>query len=243
FSGAAFDALYAGRPVVVTGMVDEGASDAERLSRADRERSTLRGVAGTWDGHDDPVEALAAAEHLLHTPAYKEFLDRMFVNPVRAGEACAQEIRRLLDEGPAEHFGAEQVRAAARKYITQNRELRALQLRGAGSRPGAAGGSGLRLGYIRIRRFLARSERLRRAVKWARYQRAHLLRRREEERARPTGPLPPPLPAERREEIFRLLAPLLSQARIRVAREHDAPGCDLAVLGDARRAFLEVLHT
>src|SRR5690606_36680294 len=87
FSGAAFDALYAGRPVVVTGMVDEGASDAERLSRADRERSTLKGVAGEWDGHGDPVPALVEAEQLLNMPAYKEFLDRMLVNHGRVGEA------------------------------------------------------------------------------------------------------------------------------------------------------------
>src|SRR5690606_33575821 len=143
-----------------------------------------------WPGAADLIGAFAQATQRLVAPAYQDFVADTFVNPGTAGAACAEEIRRLLAEGEPEHFGARQVREATRRYIVLNRELRAQVGHRAASPNGAVvpGRTRLdpRLFYRRTRRFLARSQRLRRAVRGVRRRvRAH--------RARlplPPGPVP-----------------------------------------------------
>src|SRR5690606_13050857 len=92
--------------------------------------------------------------------------------------------------------------------------------------------------YRRTRRFLARSQRLRRAVRGVRRRvRAH--------RARlplPPGPVPAAAPAQRREEIFAALAPYLAEERVTVVRDHDAPGAEVAALTTGKRALHRALR-
>lgn len=238
FSGAAFDALYAGLPVVLAGQADASVRDYQRLSDQERDLSLLRGVAEPWPADRDLFEAFAAAEHLLDSPAYKEFLSATFVNPGSAGPVGAREIRRLIEEGPPAHFGAEQVRETTQRYITRNRELSAGQARKSPLARSTT--ADLKLVYRRSRRLLARSRLLRGAVHRARAM-AYGRRLRSQPPAA-TGPVPAAVPAERREEITALLAGPLAAAGVRLARAEEAPGSPVAMRVTAKRQIYEVLR-
>src|SRR5690606_31560849 len=186
----------------------------------------LAGLVGFWSG-GDLLAAFAEATQRLGTDAYQQFLTRTFVNPGKAGEACAAQIQHLLDQGEPEHFGARQVREATRRYIVHNRELRAqLGHRRTGSPDGAliAGRSRFdpALFYRRARRFLARSHRLRRLVRGVRRR----VRAYQSRLPLPPGPVPAAAPAQRREEVFAALAPYLAEERVTVVRDQDTPGAE-----------------
>jgi hypothetical protein len=249
-SGAAYDALYAGLPVVLAATPDPLAvgRDYDRLSPAERDHSLLAGIAAVWQvgDPDGPWPAFATAEQQLGSPSYKDFLDTTFVNAGTAGAACAREIRRLLDEGEPPHFGAQQVRDTTKRYITTNRELRRRAVpepaTGDGESPTTrpAGPPSLRLTYRRARRFLARSQSLRRLVRAARRR-----LRGGPQPAAPElgpGPLPAAAPARRREDVFESLVPQLAAEGVTVLRDTELTGADVAVLTTSKRRVLAAMQ-
>jgi hypothetical protein len=258
FSGAAFDAAYAGLPLVLTGSADPLSADFVRLSTEELDDELLREVAVRWSPGENLVAAFAAAEHMVGPEARQRFRDRLFVNPGRAGAACAREIERLLDEGLPPHFPAEQVRTATRRYITDGRRLRFRASRVAFDelgptfplrRPPAPGRrvGRLRRAYLRSRRMLARSPQLRRMVHVVRHWRHHGYRRpASDPRSAPDahGPVSQevePSPAARRETVRRLLAPHLAAEAVALARDSDTPGATTAVLTTQKRGLHRAL--
>jgi hypothetical protein len=244
FSGAVYDALYAGLPVVLAGSADPRGRDYSRLSPPECDRSLLDGLAATWHPDGDLLEAFAAAERLLDGTAYKEFLAARFVNPGSAGAACGSEILRLLAEGEPDHFGAQQVRDATRRYILSLRSRTSESRHGVPTSRRLArtvsrhAPVDLRLAYRRCRRFLARSAAVHRLVRGVRRQ----------VRSRSRGPAPgfddppPATPGGRREGVFTLLAPYLEAERVPAARDCAEPGADLAVPVSARRGLHRALR-
>lgn len=246
-SGAAYDALYAGLPVILASTSYDREGDYHRLSSADRDFSLLSRVASVWDISGDFFEALAAAERLKNTPDRRDFLERTFVNAGSAGAACAEEVRRLLEEGEPEHFGAQQVRGSTRRYITTGRRRRNLfvdeetgDLRVDHQLPPIRQSrfAEIRLALRRIRGLLAKSDTLRRTV--------HTLRRRVRASEIRPDEIPgrplPPAPGSRREAIFRDLLPYLMAEGVASVRDSEEPGADAAVLVDAKRGLYRALR-
>jgi hypothetical protein len=218
-SGAAYDALYAGVPLILTGSVDPSSEDYRRLSDDERESHALQTVAAWWNPEDELTAALARAAELADSPEREELVREYFVNPGAAGEACAREIVGLIEHGEKPHFAARQVREATKRYILANRELRAKE-KAVSPRPDQQLGLPLaRKVVARVaRRLVARSELLRTAATTIRNPRTIV-----------TAPLPLPAPPrEARETIWKLLAPYFSTNNVSVAREDDRPGSAVA---------------
>ncbi len=124
FSGAAFDALYARRPLVLVGDADPEAEDYHRLSAADIDRSHLAGLGVVWESGRPLDDAVAEARsRLADDAAYRGFVDRFFVNHGTAGRACADAIVDLIDNGEPYDFARWQVRARTRELMGRNRRL------------------------------------------------------------------------------------------------------------------------
>lgn len=244
FSGAAFDALAVGLPTVLAGSADPSAGDFARLSDEEQEQGLLAGVTARWEpGQDDLFEAFASAESLLGASAYAELRERLWTNQGTAGKACAEAIGDLIENGPAPHFGAEQIRTTVRRYITSNRQLSGkLSASKAGTVP--IGGkppllSRARLGltYRRLARLAKRSEL---AVRLAKFVRRRLRSRRMDNFE--IDPSVPAAPADRREHVVSLLEPALTAQKVRIMRDEPVNGCDVGLFHDDKRRLHKALR-
>lgn len=125
FSGAAFDALYARRPLVLVGEAAPDALDIERLSKADITKSEIRTLAAMWDADRPLADAVGEAlDRIADDDAYQQYVDRFYVNHGTAGKACAEAILQLLEEGEPEDFARAQVRTRTRELLRKNQSLR-----------------------------------------------------------------------------------------------------------------------
>jgi len=225
FSGSAFDAIYAGLPVVLAGIADPSVKDYARLSDADVSRSLLGGVATTWSGEDDLLDSFSTAQDLVDGPQRTELVARLFVNPGTAGAACASAIGDLLENGEAAEFSVLQVRSATKRYIELNRQLRVRLARQSEPESVVAGASRQRERIRSVRRRLrvrlAKSPTLRSLVNRLRPARQSQLRI----TARP--PMPP---HQLRETIWAALAPHLEENSVSATRDHSGDGAAAAVL-------------
>ena len=110
-SGAAYDALYARRPLVLVGEPNATSEDYHRLSTTDRERALLSELAATWTPGQPFEAAIEDAERRLDDERELErFTNELFSNPGTAGKACADALLDLLENGVPAHFEREQVR-------------------------------------------------------------------------------------------------------------------------------------
>jgi len=225
FSGSAFDALYAGLPVVLTGLADPAAKDYARLSETDLSRGLLQDVATTWTTDDDLLECFKAAQALVNNPQRQELIARLFVNPGSAGAACASAIRDLLEHGEEADFSVLQVRAATRRYIDLNRQLRVRIARQAEAATTTAAAQRVpqpaRPLYRRLRARLAKSPAVRAVVARVRRRRPTSV----EGEAHPVQP-----PHQLREALWSVLSPYLQENAVSVARDHGDDGAAAAVL-------------
>jgi hypothetical protein len=125
YSGAAFDALYARRPLLLAGAADPTGTDFHRLSPDELERAHLLPLAVTWDPSRDFADMVDEAAEQLDDQRYEGFVDRFFVNHGQAGRACADAILEVLEHGERLDFGHRQVRARTRDLIERTRSLQA----------------------------------------------------------------------------------------------------------------------
>ncbi|CAM3448738.1 stealth conserved region 3 domain-containing protein [Stackebrandtia soli] len=244
-SGAAFDALYAGLPVVVTGAVDPKSTDLARLSASERGASPLSDLTEPWQREGELISAFIRAAAKLRTTEYATFLAETYANPGNAGKAAATAIGRLIEEGPGAHFASDQVRENMRRYIVRNRALnRTSKVEQGGTPPpdaGVVGPPDRRLSYVyrKARAELAQIGPLRKAVQWRRD------RRRAASVPNPASVVgvAEPRPAQRRDQVWRTIAPVLKAAKVRVARDHDGPGATVAVRVEDKAALYRALRS
>ena len=126
FSGAAFDAAFCRRPVLLTGQVEEGVGDGARLSRNDLERSHLADLAVEWmaDRSFEKAVELAFAR-ASDGAAYDRFVNRFFVNVGRAAEAAAAAIVEAPSVSRTTHELGGMIDEALARHVVANRQLRA----------------------------------------------------------------------------------------------------------------------
>ncbi|HEY8473027.1 MAG TPA: stealth conserved region 3 domain-containing protein [Natronosporangium sp.] len=246
-SGAVHDALYAGLPVVIASTVRKRHDERGRLSSSDLDHAMVADVAAIWRPGEDIFEAFRVAEQRLASPAYREFVDTMFVNPGGAGAECARQIKQLLAEGEQLPFGAAQVRDATKRYILLARRRRKVNIdeetgeMRLNDRPAMLKRRrfDLRRAYRRARQVAASSDWLKRNV-----HRVRRVQRRIKARAlvrELEGPRPLPTPAGRREAVFEALLPHLQAENVSVVRDGDAPGAAVAILVSDRKAVRRAL--
>lgn len=126
YSGAIYDALAVRRPVLVVDELNEQSADLHRLSEEDRSHSDVAELIDRLTPDRSIRDAYEAVlEKLSDDARFDRFLERYFVNLGSAGRACAEEIKRLVQYGEPKVFHVLQVREANRRYILENRELRA----------------------------------------------------------------------------------------------------------------------
>jgi hypothetical protein len=250
YSGAAFDALYAGLPVVITGSPDRTAKDYRRLSSDELRRSLLNRATAPWQPGDDLSQALQIARKKLGGSDYGQLISELFTNPGTSAAACAREIERLLESGPQVHFAAQQVRLATERYITANRGLRSqiAELSVPASSTPASDGAELSWRHLRAGIRLSLHRRARRLQDRNAFAARLFKALRGQGSSNPlaldsddTGPPPEPTPAARREAVFQSLLPCLEKAGATVARDHDRPGADIAVQQSDKKAFHDAL--
>ncbi|MGH8879062.1 MAG: stealth conserved region 3 domain-containing protein, partial [Stackebrandtia sp.] len=235
--------LYAGLPVVLVDAGDASETDYARLSPGERDASNLAAVTETWQPGTDLVEAFESSQAKQQTTGYSAFIADTFANPGSAGRAAAEQVNRLLAEGPMPHFGADQVKETARRYIMTNRQLRSGGAVTVEAGPDAAAlrepeTAGHRL-LRQARSRMARVDRLRDMVR-----RARRLRRTYQGAPAdlPVGDLTEPRPAYRREAIWRQLQPHLTAVGAQVARATDYPGATVAIRRQHRRRLYQALR-
>lgn len=126
YSGAIYDALAMRTPVALVEGFNHASISATRLSTDDLSRSSVGGLAHPWTPGDPVLAAFESSRVLLSDDdVYRGFIDRFYVNFGSAGRACADELRALAADGPTLEFATRQVRDTTRRYIKQNRALRA----------------------------------------------------------------------------------------------------------------------
>lgn len=126
YSGAIYDALAVRRPVLVVDELNEQSEHLRRLSDEDRSHADIVDLVCNLRRYRFVREAYeAAAEKLANDARFDRFLERYFVNLGSAGRACAEEIMRLAENGEPKTFHVLQVRDSNRRYILENRKLRA----------------------------------------------------------------------------------------------------------------------
>lgn len=126
YSGAIYDALAARRPVLLVDMLNERSSDLTRLSEEDRSHSEILDVAGSWKPGNSLIAAYEQAfARICDDRTFGRFLEKYFVNLGCAGKCCADEILALEHGGEPQRFDVSQVREAHRRFILENRKLRA----------------------------------------------------------------------------------------------------------------------
>ena len=241
FSGAAFDALYAGVPTVVTGAVDSRSEDFDRLSREECDRSVLSPVSARWDvegGLTALAAAFDAAQERIQSSEYDMFVKHHFAHPGSAGKACAEQIMRLLDDGPAPHFAADQVKSTMRRYVTSNRRLKDRKPTRAGTSQSAATRPVTRRAVRRVKNVAARSDLL---VRLARKVRRRIRQRRRLAAAIDVRASLAAAPADRREAVVETLTPFLTGAGLVAVRDSDETGSDMGVLSRDKRRLHRVL--
>jgi len=123
-SGAAYDAVYAGRPVVLVGGSDPRGADHHRLSEGDVERHLLGPLAAHWSPDRPLDEAVEDAQRrLVSDDARDRFVSKLYVNPGKAGEHCAAAIVDLVENGRPENFGYDQVRHRIAELTVRSHDL------------------------------------------------------------------------------------------------------------------------
>lgn len=243
FSGAAFDALYTGMPTVITGAVAPQSKDLDRLSGAEREQSALARVTARWqagDGVGALSESFAAAQERLESSEYDVFVKQYFTKPGTAGAACAEQITRLVNYGPMQHFAADQVKSTVRRYITSNRQLKERKSSSADQSAVVTPQPSGRRMIRRLRQVATRSDRL---VRVARKVRRRVRERRQPEITVDAQVSLAAAPANRREAIIDILTPFLAEGGLAAARDNDLAGSDIAVLSSDKRKLHKVLMT
>ena len=129
YSGAAYDALIVGLPVLLVGRATAADDDQRQLSASEVDGEALGHVTARWE-QDQPVsDALAIAASRL-SEHRGELLRTRLSNPGAAGEAAAIALRELVERGHGRH-PAPQVRSetaammrTARDLAADNRRLR-----------------------------------------------------------------------------------------------------------------------
>ncbi|HZE38223.1 MAG TPA: stealth conserved region 3 domain-containing protein [Stackebrandtia sp.] len=238
-SGAAFDALYAGLPVVLTGSADLLTEDYDRLSAREQDGSRLAELAGTWGDGDDLMESFARAEKALETDAYQRFLDATFANPGTAGAACAREIQRLAADGPPALFHVEQVRETTRRYIDRNRKL-ATASSAKAARPESGGGGAVRSARAVVQRVKDGTRGVRRRVGLVR--KPHKRAFTSLTQSLSAAPLSAATPTQQRESLFEVLRPHAEAAGLRLVRDGSAVGAAVAMSKADKRLLLRALR-
>ena len=123
YSGAAYDAVLVGLPVLLVGRTTSADSDHGRLSSAEIDGTSLGHLSARWE-RDEPIgdALMLAATRLQEHRA--EFLRTRLANPGTAGMTAAAVIRDLVERGPGPH-PAPQVRADMASMMTSVRDLSA----------------------------------------------------------------------------------------------------------------------
>ena len=125
FSGAAYDAVFCRRPVLLVGNVGAGLPDESRLSSNDLDRAHLVQLAVEWDAGTPFAEAYALAmARARDAVAYDRFRERFFVNCRSAGEAAAEAIAEVKTVSRSTHALGGLVNESLERHITANRRLR-----------------------------------------------------------------------------------------------------------------------
>jgi hypothetical protein len=138
YSGAIYDALALRKPVVLVEEINESSDSLFRLSEGDRSREAVAELAAFWRP-GDPVRGAyeSSRSALADDDSYAAFVGRHFSYVGASGAECARAITELAREGESLDFGVQQVRETLRRYITDNRRLRASQKRRGGANGGA----------------------------------------------------------------------------------------------------------
>ena len=125
-SGAAYDALYARRPLVLVSGTDSDSEDFHRLSVADVERRLLEPLAAVWSPGRPLDDAVAdARDRLQPSNRLDRFVSELFVNHGHAGEQCAAAILELVENGRSESFARQQIRSRVAELTVRSHELAA----------------------------------------------------------------------------------------------------------------------
>ena len=125
-SGAAYDALYARRPLVLVGTPVVESDDYHRLSATDLERGLLSELAAGWQpGESFERGDSRSVARLDDEQRLERFTTQLFSNPGNAGKACADAILDVLEYGEPSNFGREQVRDRNAELMARTYELAA----------------------------------------------------------------------------------------------------------------------
>jgi hypothetical protein len=263
FSGGAYDALYARKPVVFVGDADPTAADFTRLSTAELSNIPGAHLAVHWDLDEPFLGVLSEAyERIGDDSSYRSFIEHRFANPGRAGVAAADAIRRLAEGGEPEDAVREWLRAASRAHILKSRQLqsrvreleaeRSISDEGEPRTAREPRGETIRQ---RLRHLLAAVPPLARLVRWARSNRVLTAppqprpspKREVEQRPHTeTQELEPAIaaaPWHRRATVLRALTPRLESAGIQHAVDESCTGGPvLAIRESNKRQLTEVLR-
>ncbi|MBK7820142.1 MAG: stealth family protein [Tessaracoccus sp.] len=126
YSGAIYDALALRKPVLLVDEINETSESLFRLSDGDRTRDSLAQLAAFWRPGDPVGGAYERSRGALaDDDLYAAFVNRYFTNLGASGVACARAIEDLARGGDQADFGVVQVRETLRRYVTENRRLRA----------------------------------------------------------------------------------------------------------------------
>ncbi len=127
FSGSAYDALYAHKPVILvkTEMGFFNSKDGARVADTEGNNPLVEDVAAVWNPKNSFAGTVNEARlKSKDEAAYRRFITTYFVNPGNAGKACADQIIELINNGEPYRFSRLQVRNAMRSYVLENRALR-----------------------------------------------------------------------------------------------------------------------
>ena len=168
YSGAAYDAVLVGLPVLLVGQTTPADSDHDRLSSAELDGASLGHVSARWECGEPIGDALAVAQARLREHR-AEFLRTRLANPGAAGAAAAAAIRELVETG-ADLHPAPQVRADTASMMRSVHDLSADNRRLRRQNDRLRRPSARRLHdlvspiLVHVRRLVARAPRLERAI-------------------------------------------------------------------------------
>ena len=126
YSGAIYDAIAMRTPVVLVDDLNSTSKNHARLSDVDISRTSLGGFAVPW-ANDVPIRDVYEMSRIALSDdvAFRGFIEKFYANFGNAGLACANHITELATIGIPPSFATTQVREATRRYIQDNRKLRA----------------------------------------------------------------------------------------------------------------------
>ncbi len=124
FSGAAYDALCAGLPVILVGALNPLSKDFKRLSGTEINFSNMQDLVAVWD-LKKPFDYVLqeSLDKLNNREQHGRFMEKYFANCGVAGQRCASAIIELIEEGEPYNYGKIAVRSKTKELIITNRKL------------------------------------------------------------------------------------------------------------------------